>query len=110
VNREILWRAALAQALTVTALFLALAFTVPHSFFEDWGWLTGPVAWMGCAAITAWALHLDLRRTLLGAVIAGVVSALVVLVGIHCLGLVIAIGLFAVWCARTAPPEGEAVA
>jgi hypothetical protein len=109
VNREILWRAALVQALMVTALFLALAFTVPHSFFEDWGWLTGPIAWIGCAAITAWALHLDLPRTMLGAGIAGVVSALVVLIGIHWLGLVVAIALFAVWCGRTAPP-GEAVA
>ena len=109
VNQSILWRAALLQALVVSALFAALAFTVPHSF-EDWGWITGPLAWIGCAAVTAWALHLDLPRAMLGAVMAGVVSALVVLIGIHWLGLVIAVGLFALWCARIAPPEGEAVA
>jgi hypothetical protein len=108
VDRSILWRAALVQALTVTALALVLAFTLPHSFFEDWGWLTGPLAWIGCAAVTAWALHLHLRRTLLGAVLAGVLSALAVLVGVHWLGVVVAIGAFAAWCARTPRPAEKA--
>ena len=51
----------------VAAVSLLLAVALPHSFFEDWGWLTGPAAWLGCAALTAWALHLDVRGVLLGA-------------------------------------------
>ena len=56
--RSILWRAAAAQVVAVAALSLILAVTLPHSFFDDWGWITGPVAWLACAALTAWALHL----------------------------------------------------
>ena len=108
VDNSVLWRAALVQALTVTALSVALAVALPHSFFEDWGWLAGPLAWIGCAAVTAWALHLHLRRTLLGAVLAGVLSAVAVVAGVHWLGVAIAIGAFAAWCAWTARPDEKA--
>ena len=47
MDRSILWRAAAAQVLAVAALSLILAVTLPHSFFDDWGWITGPVAWLG---------------------------------------------------------------
>ena len=62
MDRSILWRAAAAQVLAVAALSLILAVTLPHSFFDDWGWITGPVAWLVCAALTAWALHLQRLR------------------------------------------------
>ncbi len=39
-------RAALAQAGAVLVLGLATGLTLSHSFFEDWGWLVGPGAWM----------------------------------------------------------------
>ena len=42
VDRSVLWRAALVQALAVAVLSIALAVALPHSFFEDWGWLAGP--------------------------------------------------------------------
>jgi hypothetical protein len=98
MDRSILWRAAGAQVLLVTAFSLFLAVTLPHSFFEDWGWLTGPVAWLGCAAITAWALHLPVRGVMLGAALAGIPSAVAVLAGVHWLGVAIAIAAFAAWC------------
>ena len=47
VDRSVLWRAALVQALAVAVLSIALAVALPHSFFEDWGWLAGPGAWTG---------------------------------------------------------------
>ena len=83
MDRSILWRAAAAQLLLVAAVSLVLALALPHSFFEDWGWLTGPAAWLACAAITAWALHLPVGWVMLGAVLAGIPSALAVLAGIH---------------------------
>jgi hypothetical protein len=107
MDRSILWRAAAAQLLLVAALSLLLAITLPHSFFEDWGWLTGPAAWLGCAAITAWALHLPVGRVMLGALLAGIPSAAAVLAGVHWLGVAIAVGAFAAWCAFLAGRTGR---
>ena len=99
LDTGVLWRAALVQLAAVVALSLLLAALLLHSFFEDWGWLAGPLAWFACAALTAWALQLPMRGVLLGAVLAGLISAVAVVLGIHWLGLVIAIAAFAAWCA-----------
>ena len=32
-------------------LAIALGLALPHSFFEDWGWLAGPGAWMAARAL-----------------------------------------------------------
>jgi hypothetical protein len=106
MNRSVVLRAALAQLLAVVAVSLVLAVTLPHSFFDDWGWVTGPLAWLGCAALTAWALHLNVPGVLLGAVLAGVPSAIAVLLGVHWLGVAIAIGAFAAWCGWLAQRSG----
>jgi hypothetical protein len=103
VNASILWRAALLQLLAVAVLSLALGLALPHSFFEDWGWLAGPGSWLLCAAFTARVLGLPPGPALLGAVLAGLPSLLAVLVGLHWLGALVAVGLFALWCARLAP-------
>jgi hypothetical protein len=95
-----LWRSALLQLVAVAVLSIALALALPHDFFEDWGWLTGPLAWLLCAAFTARILALPLAPTLLGALLAGLPSLLFVLVGAHWAGAVVAVGLFALWCAR----------
>jgi len=106
MDRSILWRAAVTQLLLVAALSVLLALTLPHSFFDDWGWLTGPGAWLGCAAVTASALRLPIGQVMLGAVLAGIPSAVAVLVGVHWLGLAIAIAAFAGWCAWLARRPG----
>ncbi|MGD9734191.1 MAG: hypothetical protein AB7V58_01080 [Solirubrobacterales bacterium] len=95
-----LWRSALLQLVAVAALSIALALALPHDFFEDWGWLTGPLAWLLCAAFTARVLALPTGPTLLGAILAGLPSLLFVALGAHWAGAVLAIGLFALWCAR----------
>src|SRR5512132_804507 len=92
MGRTVLWRAAAVQALGVLVLSLALGLTLPHSFFEDWGWLAGPGAWAVCALVTAR--------------VAGLPSLLAVIVGVHWLGAVLAIALFALWCARLARERG----
>ena len=102
MDGSVLWRAAAVQVAGVVALSLLLAALLPHDFFEDWGWVSGPVAWLACAGITARVLSLPLGNTLLGAVLAGLLSGVAVLAGVHWLGVAIAIGVFAVWCARTA--------
>ena len=51
IDVSLLWRSALVQLIAVGVLFAILAILLPKSFFEDWGWITGPVAWMACAAL-----------------------------------------------------------
>jgi hypothetical protein len=104
----VLWRAALVQAAGVAVLSLALGLALPHSFFESWGWLAGPAAWALCALITARVVGLPALPTLVGAALAGVPSVLAVVVGVHWLGAVLAIGLFGMWCGRLARERGLA--
>lgn len=91
-------KVAVLQLSSVAILSILLAIALPKSFFEDWGWIVGPSAWIACAALTARALELPLRFTLLGAALAGLPSIIAVVIGIHWLGTVIAVGLFAAWC------------
>lgn len=108
MDSSVLWRAAVVQLVTVAALSVLLALMLPDSFFDDWGWLTGPLGWVACAALTAWVLKLEVRGVLLGAVLAGIPSALAVIAGVHWLGVAIAVAAFAAWCAWLARrPEGE---
>ena len=93
-----IWKAAGLQAALVAVLSIALALALPHSFFEDWGWLAGPAAWALCALITARLLSLPALTTLLGAALAGIPSVAAVLVGAHWLGALFAVILFGIWC------------
>jgi hypothetical protein len=95
-----LWRSALLQLAAVALLSIALGLALSHDFFIDWGWLVGPAAWMLCAAFTARALRLPLAPALLGALLAGLPSLVAVLLDLHWAGAVLAVGLFALWCAR----------
>lgn len=103
MDTAILWRAALIQLAAVFTLSLALGLALPREFFVDWGWLTGPAAWMLCAALTAHVLRLPLVPALTGAILAGLPSLLFVLLALHWLGAVVAVALFAVWCGRLQP-------
>src|SRR4051794_14768495 len=109
VNGSVLWRAALIQALAVAALSMVLAIALPHTFFENWGWIAGPAAWIACALFTARVLHLPYVPALLGAAGAGLVSVVAVLAGVHWLGAAIAVGLFACWCARLGRDQSGAL-
>jgi len=103
IDRSLALRAGLIQLAAVAAISIVLAVLLPHSFFEDWGWLSGPGAWAACSLITATMLRLPLALTLLGAVLAGLPSLLAVVAGLHWLGALVAIGLFALWCGRLEP-------
>jgi hypothetical protein len=100
IDRSVALRAGLIQLAAVAVVSIALAIILPHSFFEDWGWLSGPAAWIVCALLTATALRLPPWPTLLGAILAGLPSLLAVVLGLHWLGALVAIALFALWCGR----------
>jgi hypothetical protein len=108
VDRSVLWRSAVVQAVAVAVLSLALGLALPHSFFDAWGWIAGPGAWAVCALVTARVVGLPVAPTLIGAAVAGLPSVLAVIVGLHWLGAVLAIGLFAMWCGRLARDRGLA--
>jgi len=103
MRRSILLRTAVLQTLLVVVLSAALALALGRHFFTHWGWLVGPAAWMACALVTARVLALPRARTLVGAVLAGLPSLLAVAVGLHWLGDLVAIALFALWCGYAMP-------
>ncbi len=110
MDRGITWRSAALQAGSVALISIVLAIALPHSFFETWGWLSGPAAWALCALFTARVLSLPTGLTLLGAGLAGIPSLLAVVVGLHWLGALFAVGLFALWCGAIATrslPDAE---
>jgi len=106
MDRSVLWRAAAVQAVSVALLAIALGAALPRSFFVDWGWLAGPAAWFACALVTATALRLPVVPALAGAALAGLPSLLAVAIGVHWLGAVFGVVLFALWCARLARDRG----
>ena len=72
MDRGIFFRSLAVQALLVGALFAVLALALPKSFFEDYGWATGPVAWIGCSILTARILALPTGLVLFAALAGGV--------------------------------------
>jgi hypothetical protein len=100
----ILWRVAAVQVVAVAVLSVLLGLVFSHGFFESWGWLVGPLAWMLCAWLTARIVGLPEPPVLLRAVLAGIPSLLFVLIGAHWLGALVAVGLFAALCARLPRP------
>jgi hypothetical protein len=94
----ILWRATLCQAVVVAILGATTGLTLPHSFFENWGWLIGPAAWLIATYVTVRVVRLALVPTFAGAIVAGLISLLGVFTGQHWTGSAIAIVLFALWC------------
>jgi hypothetical protein len=110
VDSAILWRVAAVQVAAVVVLSLLLALVLSHGFFVSWGWLVGPLAWIGCAWLTARVVGLPQAPVLLRAALAGIPSVLFVLIGVHWLGAAVAIALFALLCARLPRPAGRGAA
>src|SRR3954447_1813660 len=100
VNWSLFWRAAVVQAALVGALFAVLALTLPHSFFEDWGYLVGPLAWLGCSIAPGAILKLPLSPTAISAVVSGAAAGLIGIAVSHAVSLPVAVGVFAAACAR----------
>jgi hypothetical protein len=105
MDRSVGWRAALLQALLVTAVAVVLALALPETFFEDWGWLAGPAAWGACALAAGAALRLPPAWVLVGAALSGLPMLLGVAVGVHWLGAPLGLLVFGAWCGRLAGPR-----
>jgi hypothetical protein len=90
------WKSLAVQALLVGALFaILIALPLDDDFFEDYGFIVGPLAWLACSAGTARILALPLSYVLFGAVAAGVCGLIVLLAASHVAGMVVALLVFA---------------
>lgn len=93
-------RAALVQALLVGALFgVLIALPLGEDFFEDWGLVSGPIAWLACAAIAGRILSLPWSLVIFAALAGGVAGAIVGLMLHHTAGLVVSVAVFGASCA-----------
>ncbi len=104
MDTEILWRVAVVQVVSVVALSLLLGLLLPGSFFDSLGWLSGPLAWLGCAWLTARVVGLPVEPVVIRALLAGVPSLLFLLLDMHWLGVIAAVAIFAVWCSHLPRP------
>lgn len=103
MNARLFWKALVVQAVVVAIPFAILGLALDEDFFEDWGWLVGPVAWLACSAVTARILALPLAYALFSAVAGGVAGLLVMLATSHLPGLLAALLVFAASCGSYDP-------
>ena len=103
MNARLFWKALIVQAVVVAIPFAILALTLDHDFFEEWGWLVGPVVWLACSAVTGRILSLPTAYVLFSAVAGGVAGALVMLATSHTPGLLAALLVFAASCGSYDP-------
>jgi hypothetical protein len=85
--------------LGVALLGVVLALLLPDDFFEDFGWISGPLAWIACSLLTARILALPISIALFSALAGGVAGAIVFLVTSHWPGVAAGLLVFAASCA-----------
>lgn len=99
MNSQLFWRALAIQGVSVAILFgVLVALPLPDDFFEDYGWITGPVAWAICSVATSRLLTLPSSFVLFCAVAGGVAGAIVGIAISHTPGLVVGLLVFAASC------------
>jgi len=108
VDKGLFLRSLAVQALAVGIVFgVLIALPLGDDFFKDYGWVTGPVAWIGCSLVTARVLSIPAGLVLFAALAGGVAGALVALVTSHTVGLVISLLVFAASCGGYDPERDE---
>lgn len=99
MDRGLFLRSLAVQALLVGGLFaLLVVLPLPEDFFKDYGFLTGPLAWIVCSILTARILSLPAGLALFAALAGGVAGALVGLAAGHPAGLVVSLLVFGASC------------
>jgi hypothetical protein len=103
VNARLFWKALIVQFVVVAIPFAILGLALDEDFFEDWGWLVGPIIWLACSVITGRILKLPLAYVLFSAVAGGVAGLIVMLATSHTPGLVAALLVFSASCGSYDP-------
>ena len=96
MNPRLFWTSLAVQAVLIGALFaILIALPLGDEFFEDYGFVVGPLAWLACSAASARLLSIPLSYVLFSAVAAGVCGLIVLLAASHIAGIVVALLVFA---------------
>ena len=103
MNARLFWKALVVQAVVVAIPFALLGLALDEDFFEDWGWLVGPVVWLACSLVTARILDIPRAYVLFAAVAGGVAGEIVMLVATHWAGMIAALLVFAASCGSYDP-------
>jgi hypothetical protein len=103
LNTRLFWKALVVQTIVVAIPFAILGLALDEDFFEDWGWVVGPVVWLACSALTGRILALPLAYVLFSAAAGGVAGLLVMLATSHLPGLLAALLVFAASCGSYDP-------
>jgi len=103
LNARLFWKALIVQFIVVAIPFAILGLALDEDFFEDWGWLVGPVVWLACSVVTGRILKLPLAYVLFSAVAGGVAGLLVMLATNHTPGLIAALLVFSASCGSYDP-------
>jgi hypothetical protein len=98
VNARLFWKALVVQAVVVAVPFAILGAALPESFFEDWGWLVGPLIWFACSLVSARILAIPLAFVLFAAVAGGVAGLIAMVLATHLAGMIAALLVFAASC------------
>jgi hypothetical protein len=98
LNARLFWKALAVQAIVIAVPFAILGLALDEDFFEDWGWLVGPVVWLAASIVTGRILALPLAYVVFSAVAGGVAGLLVMLATSHLPGLLAALLVFAASC------------
>jgi predicted anti-sigma-YlaC factor YlaD len=109
VSSRLFWLSLGVQVAAVAAFSgVLIALPLSDDFFEDWGFLVGPLAWIGCSLVTARVLSLPVGYVLFAALAGGVAGTIVLLVTSHWPGVAAGLLVFAASCGSYQPEaEGE---
>jgi hypothetical protein len=98
VSSALFWRSLAVQAVSVVVASVVLAALLPKEFFEDFGFVAGPLTWIACSLLTARVLSLPMPFVLFAALAGGVAGTIVFIVASHWAGVVAGLLVFAASC------------
>ena len=109
MNSTLFWKSLAVQAVAVLVLSgVLVALPLGDDFFEDYGFVAGPLAWITCTLVTARVVQIPLAFALFAAVAGGVAGTIVLLVASHWAGMVAGLLVFGASCAGYDPAAEEA--
>lgn len=95
-------RSVLRSAAVLVGVFILIgvpsALLLGHAFFEDWGFVVGPAAWVVGAVLAARSVGLGVGHAFLGSLAAIVPNAVAGALGLHWVGVALGVAVFACFC------------
>ena len=109
MNSTLFWKSLAVQAVAVLVLSgVLVALPLGDDFFEDYGFVAGPLAWIACTLVTARVVQIPLAFALFAALAGGVAGTIVLVVASHWAGVAAALLVFGASCAGYDPAAEEA--